>query len=137
MKTKKPILLVEDDEVDVLTVRRALRDLEVSNPVSVAANGEIALELLKTPDAPRPALIFLDLNMPRMGGLEFLRKVRSEGCAAGIPIIVLTTSRQDQDVVEGFQYNVAGYMIKPVAYDEFVEVMKAIDRYWTISELPA
>ena len=136
MRTKKPILLIEDDEVDVLTVRRALQDLDVQNPVSVAGNGEVALEILRDNAAPRPVLIFLDLNMPRMGGLEFLRQARREGCAEGIPVIVLTTSRQDQDVVEGFQYNVAGYMIKPVAYEEFVEVMKAIDRYWTVSELP-
>ncbi len=137
MRTKKPILLIEDDEVDVLLVRRVLKELKVSNPVTVAGNGEIALERLRDNELPRPALIFLDLNMPRMSGLEFLRQARAEGCADGIPVIVLTTSRQDQDVVEGFEYNVSGYMIKPVAYSEFVEVMKTIDRYWSMSELPA
>ena len=137
MRTNKPILLVEDDEVDVLTVRRALKDLQVSNPLALAANGEEALEVLRHGEAQRPAIILLDLNMPRMSGLEFLRQARADGCANGIPIVVLTTSRQDQDIVEGFNYNVAGYMIKPVDYSKFVEVMQAIDLYWTLSELPA
>jgi CheY-like chemotaxis protein len=137
MRTNRPILLVEDDAVDVLTVRRALADLEVANPLSVAANGEEALRILHDDAGRRPAIILLDLNMPRMSGLEFLRRARAEGCADGIPIVVLTTSRQDVDVVEGFSYNVAGYMIKPVDYAKFVEVMQAIDQYWTLSELPA
>ncbi len=137
MRTNKPILLVEDDEVDVLTVRRALKDLNVSNPLGVASNGEEALRKLRDGRAQRPAIILLDLNMPRMSGLEFLKQARSDGCANGIPIVVLTTSHQDQDVVEGFNYNVAGYMIKPVDYAKFVEVMQAIDRYWSLSELPA
>ena len=125
MRSKKPILLVEDDEVDVLTVQRALRELKVSNPLQVAGNGEEALEI-----------ILLDLNMPRMNGLEFLRIARREGSVRGIPVVVLTTSRQDQDVVQGFELAVAGYMVKPVDYRKFVEVMKAIDLYWTLSELP-
>ncbi len=137
MRTNKPILLVEDDEVDVLTVRRALKDIRVSTKLAVAANGEEALAVLRNGKGLRPAIILLDLNMPRMSGLEFLRAARAEGCANGIPIVVLTTSRQDQDIVEGFNYNVAGYMIKPVDYAKFVEVMQAIDRYWTLSELPA
>ncbi|MCP3962038.1 MAG: response regulator [bacterium] len=137
MRTKKPILLVEDDEVDVLTVRRALKELEISNQLAVAANGEEALSVLNQNGATRPALILLDLNMPRMSGLEFLRQAREDGCARGIPIVVLTTSRQDQDIVQGFDYNVAGYMVKPVDYRQFLEVMKAIDQYWTLSELPA
>ena len=137
MRTNKPILLVEDDEVDVLTVRRALKDLQVSNPLALAANGEEALEVRRHGETQRPAIILLDLNMPRMSGLEFLRQARADGCANGIPIVVLTTSRQDQDIVEGFNYNVAGYLIKPVDYSKFVEVMQAIDLYWTLSELPA
>ena len=137
MRTNKPILLVEDDEVDVLTVKRALRELKVANPLLVASNGEEALELLQDAAAKRPALILLDLNMPRMSGLEFLRQARSNGCAKGIPVVVLTTSRADQDVVRGFEHNVAGYMVKPVDYRKFVEVMQAIDLYWTLSELPA
>lgn len=136
MRGNKPLLLVEDDEVDVLTVRRALRDLRVANDLMVAGDGEEALTILRDPEKPRPALILLDLNMPRMNGLEFLRAAREEEVARGIPIVVLTTSRQDQDIFEGFDLNVAGYMVKPVDYRKFVEVMQAIDLYWTLSELP-
>ncbi len=136
MRGNKPLLLVEDDEVDVLTVRRALRDLRVANELMVAGDGEEALTILRDPERPRPALILLDLNMPRMNGLEFLRAAREEEVARGIPIVVLTTSRQDQDIFEGFDLNVAGYMVKPVDYRKFVEVMQAIDLYWTLSELP-
>jgi len=136
MRTNRPILLVEDDEVDVLTVQRALRDLKVSNPLQVAGNGEEALEVLHDEEQPRPAIILLDLNMPRMNGIEFLQVAREDGCADGIPIVVLTTSRQDQDILTGFELRVAGYMVKPVDYRKFVEVMKAIDLYWTLSELP-
>lgn len=137
MRSKKPILLVEDDEVDVLTVRRALRDLEVENELVVAGNGEEALEVLADPDQVLPCIILLDLNMPRMNGLDFLRHVREENSARGVPIVVLTTSRQDRDIVDGFDLNVAGYMVKPVDYRKFVEVIHAIDLYWTLSELPS
>lgn len=136
MRTTKPILLVEDDEVDVLTVKRALRDLKVSNPLRVARNGEEALKILADASSERPAIILLDLNMPRMGGMEFLREARSKGYGRGIPVVVLTTSRQDRDILEGFDLNVAGYMVKPVDYRKFVDVMKAIDVYWSLSELP-
>lgn len=136
MRENKPILLVEDDEVDVLTVQRALRDLKVANPLRIAGNGEEALEILRDPEEPRPTIILLDLNMPRMTGLEFLRIARKEKCIRGIPVVVLTTSRQDKDIMEGFELAVAGYMVKPVDYRKFVDVMKAIDHYWTLSELP-
>ena len=136
MRNNKPLLLLEDDEVDVLTVKRALRDLKIGNDLLVASNGEEALDMLRDPETPKPALILLDLNMPRMNGLEFLRAGREEGCLEGIPVVVLTTSSQDQDIFEGFHLNVAGYMIKPVDYQKFVEVMKTIDLYWTLSELP-
>jgi DNA-binding response OmpR family regulator len=137
MRTDKPILLLEDDEVDVMTVRRALQEIKVNNELIVAANGEEGLCLLRGLDQrSKPCIILLDLNMPRMTGLEFLRVVRREGLAAGVPVIVLTTSRQDRDIVEGFHLNVAGYMIKPVHYREFLGVLKTIDHYWTVSELP-
>ena len=78
----------------------------------------------------------LDLNMPRMNGLEFLRAARAEDLLDTTPVIVLTTSRQDQDIVEGFHLAVAGYMVKPVDYRKFLEMMQAIDHYWSMSELP-
>ena len=83
MKDNKPLLLVEDDEVDVMTVKRALRDLRVKNEVRVASNGEEALDILRESSETKPALILLDLNMPRMNGLEFLRVAREDGCIRG------------------------------------------------------
>ena len=136
IRNNRSILLVEDDEVDVLMVQRALRDLEVENPLRVASNGEVALTLLQDEEEDRPALILLDLNMPRMGGLDFLRALRQTNAANGIPVVVLSTSRQDRDVLESFSMNIAGYMVKPVDYQKFVELMRTIDQYWTLSELP-
>jgi CheY-like chemotaxis protein len=136
IRNNRSILLVEDDEVDVLMVQRALRDLEVENPLRVASNGEVALTLLQDEEEDRPALILLDLNMPRMGGLDFLRALRQTDAANGIPVVVLSTSRQDRDVLESFNMNIAGYMVKPVDYQKFVELMRTIDQYWTLSELP-
>ena len=134
MRTERPLLLAEDDEVDVLTVRRALRELEIDNELVVVGDGEAALDVLR--GGLRPALVLLDLNMPRMNGLEFLRVAREESLLATTPVVVLTTSRQDQDIVEGFHLAVAGYMVKPVDYRKFLEMMQAIDQYWSMSELP-
>ena len=136
MKDQLPILLVEDDDVDVMTMRRALRDLRISNPLLVAGDGEDGLAQLRAPGAARPCVILLDLNMPRMGGIEFLRIVKADAVLKSIPVIVLTTSREESDRVETFQLSVAGYMIKPDDYRQFVEVVRTIDLYWTLSELP-
>jgi CheY-like chemotaxis protein len=134
MKSTKPILLVEDDDVDVMTVERALKDVRVTNPLHVATDGEEALEYLKTHDTP--CLILLDLNMPRMNGIEFLQKVKSDNALKRIPVVVLTTSEAEQDKLESFDLSVAGYIVKPVDYKRFVEIVRTIDVYWTLSELP-
>ncbi|HKG23254.1 MAG TPA: response regulator [Blastocatellia bacterium] len=136
MKNSAPILLVEDDLVDAMTVKRALKELNVCNPLHVAGNGEEALEFLRDDNAPRPGIILLDLNMPRMNGLEFLKIAKQDDRLKQIPVIVLTTSREERDRLESFNLSVAGYMIKPVDYMQFVEVMRAINLYWTQSELP-
>ncbi len=136
MKSHKPILLVEDDRVDAMTVERSLKEIKVMNPLQVANNGEEALDVLKNTQQPRPCIILLDLNMPKMNGLEFLKVIKNERRWQRIPVIVLTTSRNDQDKIESFNMGVAGYMIKPVDYWQFVEVVKTIDLYWTLSELP-
>lgn len=136
MRSKKPILLVEDDYVDVLTVKRALHEIHVPNELVVAENGEKALEYLDNPKNQRPGIILLDLNMPRMNGIEFLQAVKTNDKHRIIPVIVLTTSSQEKDKVESFKLSVAGYMTKPVIYNEFVDIMKLIDRYWTASDMP-
>jgi CheY-like chemotaxis protein len=152
MKNNIPILLVEDDEVDVMTVRRAFKKNKITNPLLVASNGEEALACLRherregsvhdkydekknNKNTPRPGIILLDLNMPVMNGIEFLKAVKADSDLRRIPVIVLTTSREEEDRVRSFEKSVAGYIIKPVEFDKFTEAVKLIDLYWTLSEL--
>jgi CheY-like chemotaxis protein len=132
----KPLLLIEDDQVDVMTVKRALKEVNVVNPVVNLENGEDALAYLRDPDKEKPCIILLDLNMPVMNGLEFLKVIKSDDDLRRYPVIVLTTSEEQQDKLNSFNLGVAGYMAKPVDYRHFVEVIRSIDRYWTISEMP-
>jgi CheY-like chemotaxis protein len=136
MRNSKQVLLVEDDKVDTLTVKRALKDLKVTNELVCTTNGEEALEYLIEPGNKKPCVILLDLNMPRMNGIEFLKIAKADNTLKKIPIVVLTTSQDEQDIVESFKLSVAGYMLKSVDYQKFVETIRAIDLYWTLSELP-
>lgn len=135
-KPNKPILVVEDDDVDVMTIRRALKEIHVVNPVVRQENGEKAIEYLRDQGNSPPCIILLDLNMPVMSGIEFLEVVKSDENLKRIPVIVLTTSSEQEDKVDSFNFSVAGYMAKPVDYRQFVDVMRSIDVYWSISELP-
>lgn len=135
----KPILLVEDDQIDMMTVKRAFTELHVTNRLVHVENGEEALAYLNDPANDRPCLILLDLNMPVMGGIEFLRVARDVNAdpqIKRIPVVVLTTSEEQQDKLESFNMGVAGYIRKPVDYQRFVETMRTINAYWTVSELP-
>jgi len=134
--TNAPILLVEDDQVDVMTVKRALKEIHVTNPLVNLENGEEALKYLRDSKSTKPCIILLDLNMPIMNGIEFLQVAKRDAQLKRIPVVVLTTSEEQQDKVNSFNLGVAGYMAKPVDYRQFVEVMRTIDAYWTISELP-
>jgi CheY-like chemotaxis protein len=136
MKETRPILLVEDDQVDAMTVKRALKDVRVTNRLDITGDGEEALAFLRAPENESPCIILLDLNMPRMNGIEFLSVVKQDETLRRIPVVVLTSSREEQDKVDSFDLGVAGYMVKPVDYQQFVEVMRTIDLYWTLSELP-
>lgn len=137
MRTKEPILLVEDDRVDAMTVSRALKDINVTNDLQVVNNGEEALAYLDDASNDKPCIILLDLNMPKMNGIEFLKIVKENKEWRMIPVVVLTTSKNEQDRIESFKRSIAGYMIKPVDYLQFVETMRTIEMYWTLSELPA
>ena len=136
MKDARPILLVEDDRVDAMTVKRAFVDTGIENELVTQINGEEALAYLKSPCNKKPCLILLDLSMPKMDGLEFLRTVKSDEELRKIPIIVLTTSNEKSDIVKSFELGAAGYMLKSIGYNEFVNKIRAIDRYWSFSELP-
>lgn len=138
-----PILLVEDDVVDVKTVKRAFKENKILNVLKVVGNGEDALAYLQhqgeyanTEANPRPGIILLDLNMPVMNGIEFLRAARPLGILRGIPVVVLTTSKMENDRMESYDLGVAGYIIKPVEFDKFVEAIRTLNLYWSLCQLP-
>lgn len=136
INNNKPILLVEDDIVDIMTVKRAVKELKISNPLHVAENGEEGLAYLEAHKDSLPCIILLDINMPRMNGIEFLRIVKENPVFKLTPVIVVTTSNEDRDRWESFNNSAAGYMIKPVDYRQFVSLMATIEKYWTFSQLP-
>lgn len=132
----QPILVVEDDDVDVMTIQRAFKEIRVTNPVVRQENGEMAIDYLRDPSNALPCIILLDLNMPVMSGIEFLEIIKADENLRRIPVIVLTTSKEQEDKINSFNFSVAGYMAKPVDYRHFVDVMRSIDVYWSLSELP-
>ncbi|MGE5656824.1 MAG: response regulator [Actinomycetota bacterium] len=136
------LLLVEDDEVDVMNIRRAFKKNNIINPLYVATNGLEALVMLRGSNGrapvipPQRRLVLLDLNMPKMNGIEFLRELRLDDKLKSIPVIVLTTSNEDRDKVEAYNLNVAGYILKPVTFSNFVEAIATLNKYWMLSEIP-
>ena len=143
MLNNVPILLVEDDETDIETVQRAFQKISVTNPLFVTKNGKDALEFLRhegnysnQEDSPRPGVILLDLNMPIMGGKEFLSIMREDDSLKNIPIFVLTTSSEEEDVMSSYNFFVAGYIVKPVRFENFVEALQALKSFWTLSLIP-
>jgi CheY-like chemotaxis protein len=131
------ILLVEDDQIDVMNVKRAFEKNRIANPLFVAGNGVEALEVLRSKQVPdERRIVLLDLNMPRMNGLEFLRELRADPALQSTVVIVLTTSNDERDKIEAYNLNVAGYLLKPVTFVNFVEVMATLNKYWTLVELP-
>ena len=134
MDNLKPILLIEDDIVDALSAKRAFKEVNVQNDVVHVKNGEEALEFLQDDKNKKPCLLLLDINMPKMNGIEFLEERAKEEKLRLIPCIVLTTSNDDQDKYNSYNLNIAGYMIKPLEYENFVKVIHTIDMYWTLSK---
>jgi CheY-like chemotaxis protein len=131
------ILLVEDDQVDVMNVRRAFDRNRISNPLFVASNGVDALDMLRRGRVPAGRrIVMLDRNMPRMTGIEFLREIRKDPALRHTPVVVLTTSNDDRDKVEAYDLNVAGYLLKPVTFLSFMELMATLNNYWALVEFP-
>ncbi len=129
------ILLVDDDEVDVMNVRRAFERNRMTNPLHVASNGLEALDLLRNGSVGPRRIVLLDLNMPRMNGIEFLEAVRADPALHSTSIVVLTTSNEERDKVAAYEQNVAGYLLKPVTFAKFVDLVATLDKYWTLVEL--
>lgn len=131
------ILVVDDDAVDVMNVKRAFARAQANHRLFVAGDGLEALELLRGGTVPAERrLILLDINMPRMNGLEFLRALREDPALQATPVVILTTSADERDRAEAYRLNVAGYMLKPVTAVAFSELMSALDRYWSLVEMP-
>ena len=130
------ILLVEDDAVDVMNVKRAFKKNHITNPLFVAGNGLEALELLRSEEVERPCIILLDLNMPKMGGIEFLKVVRADEKLHNLTVFVMTTSNQENDKVEAYNLNIAGYILKPLSMDSFISAVATLKNYWQLCEFP-
>jgi len=132
----KPILLVEDDRVDAMMVERALKDLKVTNPLVHSNNGKEALEYLRDDANIQPCVILSDLNMPKVNGVEFLKGIKADERLKRIPVVILTVSTEEQDIIETFNLGISGYIVKPVDYKKFVEAIRTVALYWTLSKLP-
>lgn len=134
MSGNRPILLVEDNPMDVDLTRRAFAKRNIANPLEVARDGEEALAWLPRWEAgePLPVVILLDLKLPRVPGLEVLRQLKAHPLCARIPVVVLTTSREDADVDAAYALGVNSYIVKPVEFEKFIEVAAQIDLYWCV-----
>lgn len=130
------ILLVEDDDIDAMGVERSLKKMRMANPLVRARDGIEALESLRSGRVQRPFIILLDLNMPRMGGLEFLEVVRQDNDLHNSIVFVLTTSNHDQEIAAAYEKNIAGYIVKSTLNEDFDQLLGFIDHYWRIVELP-
>ncbi|MFG1926824.1 response regulator [Cryptosporangium sp. NPDC048952] len=124
------VLIVDDDAGDVLLIDEALTDRRIPHRLHTASNGVEALEYLRDDSRPRPDLILLDLNMPRMNGREVLDQVKNDPALRQIPIVVLSTSTIDQDVVASYDLHANAYVTKPVDFDEFLRAVQRIDDFY-------
>lgn len=140
MTTLINVLLVEDDEVDIMNVQRAFRKNNINNPLFVARNGIEALDaLLKRNEnlvIPMPRIILLDINMPKMGGLEFLAELRTFPELKSISVFVMTTSNEESDKIAAYNLNVAGYILKPLSFEGFANAVSILNHYWHLCEIP-
>jgi CheY-like chemotaxis protein len=130
------LLIVDDDDIDAIALERALRKMRLLNTVLRARDGREALDLLRSGAVPQPYIILLDLNMPRMSGLEFLKMLRTDPQLTHAVVFVLTTSKSDEDLVAAYRKHVAGYVFKQHMDRDFMEVIGFIEHYWRLVELP-
>ncbi len=128
------ILLVEDDVIDVKALLTAFKKLKIANPVTVAKDGVEGWEVLQ--DIPRPYLIILDINMPRMNGIELLEKIRASEKFHDSIVFILTTSTDDKDKFEAYNLNAAGYMLKSDMGMSFIRAIEMVEQYWKVIEFP-
>ena len=137
------VLLAEDNEDDILATRRAWMKNNIANPLYVVRNGEECLDYLNQrgryadpASAPRPGILLLDLKMPRMDGLEVIKQIRADEKLRRLPIVILTSSKMEEDRLRGYDLGANAYITKPVGFENFCESVKAIHMFWAIVELP-
>jgi len=130
------LLVIDDDDIDATALQRALKKLKLANPVYRAKDGLEGLELLRANKIPKPYIILLDINMPRMNGLEFLEAIRADEDLTQAVVFVLTTSKSDEDIMAAYREHVAGYLLKQRMDNDFMQVISLLDHYWRVIELP-
>ncbi len=136
-KTPVTILMADDDPDDRLLTREALTMARLANPLRLVEDGEELLDYLKQrgayappAEAPRPGLILLDLNMPRKDGREALKEIKADPALRRIPVVVLTTSKMDRDILKSYDLGANSYIVKPVTFDQLVHVVRTLGEYW-------
>jgi CheY-like chemotaxis protein len=131
------ILLVEDDEVDIMNVQRAFKKNKITNPLYIARNGVEALAMLRSGEInPPPKIVLMDINMPKMGGIECLKNMRNDNDLKALSVYIMTTSNEDSDKIHAYDLNVAGYIIKPIFFENFVSAVATLNSYWQLCEQP-
>ncbi|MGZ9735062.1 response regulator [Flavobacterium sp. GNP002] len=128
------ILLIEDDAIEVMKFNRVLSTMDLKHKIVEANNGEEAIAILKVKEVV-PDIIILDLNMPKINGIEFLGILKGDDYLKYIPAIILTTSNNRKDILECYKIGIAGYQLKPLKYDDYVDRVKRLIEYWSDNEL--
>lgn len=137
------VLMAEDDEHDIIATKRAWKAGQMTNPLHIVTNGEECLDYLERRGAyadpassPRPGILLLDLNMPRMDGLETLQHIRTSEQFRSLPVVILTTSKAEEDRVRSYELGANAYIVKPIGFDNFSEAIRTINLFWKLVELP-
>ena len=134
MDKKLNILLIEDDMIEIMKLNRTVSKLSLNHNIVEANNGEEALDILQNKDT-LPDIILLDLNMPKINGIEFLRILKSDDVLKYLPTVILTTSNNQKDLLECYKIGVSGYVLKPLKYEDYVSKIEKVLAYWSINEL--
>ena len=137
------VLMAEDDEHDIVATKRAWKKHHIANPLYIVKDGEECLDFLhqrgkysEPGTAPRPGIVMLDIKMPKMDGLAVLKQIREDNGLRHLPVIILTTSKAEEDRIRGYDLGVNAYIVKPVGFDSFSEAVKTISLFWQLVELP-
>jgi CheY-like chemotaxis protein len=138
-----PVLMAEDNEHDVIATKRAWKKHNIPNPLYIVSDGEECLDYLhqrgkyaEAGSAPRPGILLLDINMPKMDGLTVLKHIRADQKLHRLPVVILTTSKTDEDRIKSYDLNVNAYIMKPIGFENFADAVKTIHLFWQLVELP-